>query len=597
MGARRHNRQPGRAIALALAACLLPLGVTQAQFGPFQHDGYLEYQYRLNRSEGNPGFDTHLATWRAHASTWVWQPYILQLDGNLGLTRSTDSDGVQRRESSFVTGGLFAQLFPRSHFPFRAYYEARDTRVEGGLFDRDSVSNTWGFLQQYSARRGGRLSIDYRNADTDELFEDGIRAPRKFNSSVWQVNASKAFGKNDFRLLTAFRDLSRQEREQSEKRNTLSLRHRFRTSPRFFIEDTTFFSDERIALDGRDTARRFLQFNGMSTWRPETRRPLMVIMRALAQGADAGPVGLERGTTNLVLTGSANYQVTPNVTLSGIAGLTSADADEAEEENQAFQRLRAMYRSDSIPLGRLQYNWGASGEAGNRRETNGIDETTQDVAGNFSHSLSEVFSFNGGSQLQLSFSQQVAAIRDSQDRDEQSLVHSLFATWSRQLGRSSHYVRLSASDRRLSGDKDDTFQLVTLQGSSRMQVNRNRSLNGGITVQYNSTTATMWDDWERDNSSVTYSANFSYVERDLFKVPRLNFISELRLLSSDFRSNDILDQGIVVDPDRDDASWRNRLDYRVGLLELQLLAEVREINNSWMSQVFLSIRRHYGGRR
>ena len=130
-----------------------------------------------------------------------------------------------------------------------------------------------------------------------------------------------------------------------------------------------------------------------------------------------------------------------------------------------------------------------------------------------------------------------------------------------------------------------------------MQVNRNRSLNGGITVQYNSTTATMWDDWERDNSSVTYSANFSYVERDLFKVPRLNFISELRLLSSDFRSNDILDQGIVVDPDRDDASWRNRLDYRVGLLELQLLAEVREINNSWMSQVFLSIRRHYGGRR
>ena len=77
-------------------------------------------------------------------------------------------------------------------------------------------------------------------------------------------------------------------------------------------------------------------------------------------------------------------------------------------------------------------------------------------------------------------------------------------------------------------------------------------------------------------------------------MPRLNFLSEVRLLSSDFRSNDILDQGIETDPDRDDKSWRNRLEYRVGKLELQLLADVREINNSWMSQVLFTVRRYYG---
>jgi hypothetical protein len=323
----------------------------------------------------------------------------------------------------------------------------------------------------------------------------------------------------------------------------------------------------------------------------------MVIVRALAQGADAGPVGLERGTTNMLFTGSLNYQMTPNVTLAGIGGMTSTDADDIGEENSSFQRLRAMYRSDSLPLARVQYNWGVSGEVGNRRETNGIDETTQDIAGNFSHSLSHNVALGGGSQLQLSLSQQVAAVSDSQERSEQSLVHSLFVTWSRQLGRSSNFLRLSASDRRLFGDKDDTFQLVTLQASSRMQVNRNRSLNGGITLQYNSSSATMWDDWERDNSSFTYSANVSYVERDLFEVQRLNFLSELRLLSSSFRSNDFLDQGIAIDPDRDDKAWRNRLDYRVGLLELQLLADVREINNQWVSQMFLSVRRHYGVQR
>ena len=104
----------------------------------------------------------------------------------------------------------------------------------------------------------------------------------------------------------------------------------------------------------------------------------------------------------------------------------------------------------------------------------------------------------------------------------------------------------------------------------------------------------MLNEEERDDTAFTYSVNLSYVERDLFKVPRLNFLSELRLLSSDFRSNDILDQGIGVDPDRDDKSWRNRLDYRVGRLELQLLADVRDINNRWMSQIFFTVRRYYG---
>jgi hypothetical protein len=158
----------------------------------------------------------------------------------------------------------------------------------------------------------------------------------------------------------------------------------------------------------------------------------------------------------------------------------------------------------------------------------------------------------------------------------------------------SNYLRLSASDRRANGDRDGTFQLVTLQGSVRMQVSRKRSWNGGITLQYNSNSTTMWDEEERDDSSYTYSANLSYMEFDLFKVRRLNFLSELRLLSSDFRSDDLLDQGIGVDPDRDDKSWRNRLDYRVGRLELQLLADVREINNRWMSQVFFTVRRYYG---
>jgi hypothetical protein len=381
---------------------------------------------------------------------------------------------------------------------------------------------------------------------------------------------------------------------QFEDRNTISLRHRFRTSPRFFVEDTTFFSDEQIALDGRDTVRRFLQFNGMSTWRPKTRRSLLVIGRAIARGTDSGPVGLEKSSSNAVLTGSVNYQLTPRVTIAGNAGATVSDTEEMPDESTVYQRLRGTYRSDAIGLGSMQYSWDGSVEVGNRRERNGGDDTTQDIGGTIGHGLSQSMAWPSGRQLQVSFSQQLAALADTQDRRAQSLVNSVFLTLSRQNGRVSNYARLSASDRRAFGDKEDSFQLVTLQLSTRMQVNRRRSLNGGLTLQYNTNSMKLLNSDEQENSSSTYSANLTYIERDLFKVPRLNFLSELRLLSSDFRSNDILDQGIETDPDRDDKSWRNRLDYRVGKLELQLLADVREINNSWMSQVLFTVRRYYG---
>jgi hypothetical protein len=595
-GVRSQARQMRRAVAPGLlgAIVLYVSSVANAQFGPLQHDGYLEYQFRVNNSEDANQFTTNLATWRAHASTWVWRPYILQLDGSLGLTRGAERNSDARQDSNFITGSIFANAFPRSRFPFRAYFEARDSRVDGDVFERDLTTKNWGFLQQYSPRAGGKLSIEFKQVDTDELFQDGIRRPRNTVSDLWQISAAKSLGRNEFRFLGAIRDISRNELQQSETRNTLNLRHRFRTSPRFFIEDTTFFSDERIDFDSTNTRRRFLQFNGTSTWRPQTRKPLLVIGRVIAQGIDAGPSGLESGSENVILTAAANYQISPRLTLAGNLGVTSMVPDDNPDETSFFQRIRGTYRADSIDLGRMQYTWGVSGEVGNRREGNNGNESIQDIGGNFSHSLSQFVNFAGGRLLQVSISQQVAALEATDDRSGQTLVHSAFLTLSRQNGRMSNYLRLSASDRRANGDRDGTFQLVTLQGSVRMQVSRKRSWNGGLTLQYNNNSTKMWDEEERDNSSHTYSVNLSYMEFDLFKVRRLNFLSELRLLSSDFRSDDLLDQSIGVDPDRDDKSWRNRLDYRVGRLELQLLADVREINNRWTSQVFFTVRRYYG---
>ncbi|HSN52961.1 MAG TPA: hypothetical protein VLS87_10545, partial [Woeseiaceae bacterium] len=171
---------------LGAAALMYPL-VAVAELAPVEHDGYLEYRYRLTRNELGQGSDQHLATWRARASTFVWQPYILMLDGNVGLTRSRNQDSKNQNDGTIVTGAIAANAFARSTFPLRLYFESRDSRVDGDVFDSDFTTRNWGFLQQLASRRnGGRIALEYRASDTDEITVNGRTERRNFGSELWQ---------------------------------------------------------------------------------------------------------------------------------------------------------------------------------------------------------------------------------------------------------------------------------------------------------------------------------------------------------------------------------------------------------------------------
>lgn len=588
------------ALAMLAAATATVNHSAVADVAPIDHDGYLEYQFRMTRNEEGIGSDQHLATWRARASTFVWRPYILMLDGNLGLTRTRNAVSDVKNDGTIVTGALFANAFARSTFPLRVHFESRDSRVDGDIFDSDFTTRNWGFLQQLASRRnGGRIALEYRSSETDEVSVNGTTETRKFGSDLWQLTGNRAFGRNDFRLLTSYRELSRDVPTQSEDRLMLTLRHRFRGGLRFNIDDTLFYSDERLNLHGSEQLRRFLQFNGYSNWRPDTAKPLTVIGRLVAQGVETGN-GVTRNSHTYLMSGTATYQYSPQVTFSASAGFDGSGGSNADGQTGMFQRLRGIYRSRSYGLGRMSYNWGSTLDLGNRRDTNGMETAVQTVGASFNHGLSRVSSLGGSRQLQFTLTQTIASLADTEDRRDQSLVHTAYATYSSQRGRTSGYLRFSVSDRRLFGDRSDEFQLLSLQASSRMQLNRTRSLNGGFSVQFSNSATPMAMNGDPDASlmfdrgSFTYSVNLSYVDRELFKVRNLNFLSELRYLSAQFRDDDPFERDDPFDPNRVDSSWRNELTYRVGLLELRLLAEVRDINGRWNSQTFFSVRRYYG---
>ena len=179
-------------------------------------------------------------------------------------------------------------------------------------------------------------------------------------------------------------------------------------------------------------------------------------------------------------------------------------------------------------------------------------------------------------------------------------MHTAYATYSLTQGRTAGYLRFSASDRRLYGDRRDEFQLLSLQASSRMQLSRTRSLNGGFSFQFSTGSTPMMidpvteDTRMIDNGSYTYSVNLAYADREFLGVDNLVFLSELRYLSAEFRDDDPFRRDDEFDPSRSDRNWRNELTYRIGLLELRALAEIRDIDGRWSSQAFFMVRRYYG---
>ena len=595
------SRRRRNAYLAVLCPALAAFGnVAIADVAPIEQSGYLEYQFRTNITEDGPGSEQHLVTWRGDGSTFVWQPYILLLDGDIGLTRAFTSNSKNKTKSTIVTGSIIADAFSRSTFPLRLYFQQSDSRVNGDVFDSDFTTRNWGFMQQLVSKRKGRsVSLEYRASDTDEITVNGRTEQRNFGSELWQLTGTQALGRNDFRLVTSSRKLERSAPSQTRDRILFNLRHQFRSSSRFNVEDTLFYSDEQINLRNGEQFRRFLQFNGFSNWRPDTARPLTVIGRVLARTVESGN-GTSVGSQNYLLSGSATYQYSPQLTLAASAGVDGSQGDNFASRTSTFQRMRGTYRGRMLDWGWSSYNWGGSVELANRSVRNDDENSGQAGSVSFNHGLSRAASLGGGKQIQLSLTQAASATADTFDRRWQALVHTATATYSRQRGRTSGYLRFSASDRRLFGNRREEYQLFSLQGSSRMQINRTRSLNGSFSLQYSNSASPMRLNGDldempmRDTGTLTYSVNLSYADRQLFDVLNLSFLSELRYLSSEFRDDDEFSRDFEFDPERSDSSWRNELTYRIGLLELSLLTAMREFNGRWSGQAFFSIRRYYG---
>ena len=598
------------AATLATVLIVLTAGVAAAQVGPAEIDGFVEYQYRLNKGKGQDSIGTHVGSVFTNLSSYIWQPWIMQVNASLGLTKTSGespnfgASTSQKRSESIVTGRLNVDIFRQSRYPFLAFAETQDSRVSSDIQGVDGVRSILGFMQQYRPLAGGLYMLEYRRNTTERFSEDfseEIAESRIDNSTDrWQARAEKGFGRHRVNYNAVVTDFVQSDTLETRVDKRHTVRHRYAFDSRFSLENTFFVSDESIEQQSSELIRVFRQFNSIASWRPNLDRPLLVTGRALLHDVEAGQPGRSQNTENIWLSGSVTYQPTNYVTFGATKGSSSQSTDTTDRQTRSFSQMSAQVRSNDYQV--LTASYRASGSAHWLREKGAVttggageqDTLTQDLSASLNHTLSKQFSLASGNQLSVNVSQNWSGIKNNEGERGRILGHRIFGTWSTQGGDVNSYIRVSATDRRERGLDDRSFQLFNLQLSRNARFGRRRSLGGSLTYQYTTNERENTDLGSSGSHSTNYSANINYRHADVFSVRDLDFFSELRAQSSEFASDDPFDElSNNIDETRSDVDWRNRLIFDVGRLRLRLDANFRQIKDRWTTSVYFRVRRYY----
>lgn len=579
---------------LLLAAFLLAARDAYCQ-APMDTNGYLDYQLRYRTVEKEPDRIQNVITGQFDLSTYIWQPWIANLNADLAVTRSyTDVVGDGGQDTSLVTGRGEMRLLPASPFPLALFVEQRDSDVSGTLLGTDFNFFSYGFMQQFAPSGGGRFSLSYRNDEVSNGSAGDDRGERVDNSDLWQFSADKRFGAHALSLSLEQRssDVRSDGLNEDSDIDRQILRHRFASGTGLSLDNVVFHLGEVRSRPGQYTDRDFAQVNSILAWRPQSASRLLVTSTALATHTES-TFDLAATEANAAsINAGATWQQTPRLSLTASGGANLLDTP-SSSQTTSYQRAGANYTGDLIALGALTYSWGTGLTVANNTFSDDPEyDNIQDYSLRFDHGLSRSLVTGSSSQLSFNLGQQLALGYDTMRGDGTLLNHSAALTWSEQSAQDTTFLRMAIGDRRRYGTQEDVFQLLNLQASRRWQTSHLSSWTGNVTLQWTFSSAVM--DWgQQGNNDASYSIDLNYNRMTVFGVPNLSFVSELRYFSSDFRSEDDL----LMTPDtrllKEDRVWRNRLEYRIGKLELKLHADLLDNNGSARGLLLLQARRYF----
>lgn len=565
---------------------------------PISTSGSLAYDLRANHTEREGSATQHLVTARFNAMSYVYQPWFATLSGSLGLTmgRGQVSGTEGKTQDQFLTGSARLDLFPRSRFPLDIHYQLSDSRIDSGLASSiDYRAQSLGIAQRYRPESGAySLSASFENRvqdgagfrDTQNLLIGDFTTAWKYHNL--SLGASESQGR-------------RQATGESTQFRSVVARHNYVPSGELSLNTTfnwTQTDDQTLRLNSNVSV---LQGTSVGLWRAEGSG---LTLSGSARGLMLRDAGSGQEVSSLGLTlGVSQEQLNRNLRLTANGGLNAVQSGDTRRQSLVGS-LGATWQADTLEWRSIRYDWYSSATLGGSR----AGGATESVLGlQLGHTMSRAWTVAERSTLVLNAGQSFAATQNRSSHSQsgavpdlsKSLVHSAAATWNTSSGESNAYARASFSDSRELGGGRSQFQLFNFQLSGIFEFSRNQTLSGDLTLQRVRQRAgdviapgpaglTILGE---PSGSHGASGEITYRQQRVFGVPRLRFVSRLRL------AQDVLNQPgtLALVSDRETRLWENRLEWAVGRLETHLVLRITETDGVRREFLMWRVQRGFGG--
>jgi hypothetical protein len=576
------------------------------QLPPLDWAGSLAYDHRVDRSAGRTEQVQQLVTARIGASTYLYQPWLATLGGQLGLTtvRSDSADPGRGSGERFVTGQGELNIFPRSRFPFELRYESSDSRINPSLAQTLSFrSHELSATQRYRPE-GGQWQLGAGFTRRDQLGQEFGHDTQR----IWSLDASGASGDHHLAFNWADQRAERERRAEQALYHTVVARHSYTPSQAWSVETTGNWTRTETDFAGSQNQIRLAQGSTLAFWRPEG-QPWTVSASARALTLDDELDGGHLETRGASL--GATWAVTDALRLAASTSLNEVESGPISERSLA-RSLGANWQSTPVALGPLRYEWYAgvalsdlrgrtlhersgSGQLGHGISRSWISDTelwqwslNQSLTSQRSHLSGRIATDAASGSSAVLAEDTLSTTRSRLD------THSTALTWQSNGARHA-YARASFSDARELGDGSGRMQLINLQAAGQFELDRWRTLNGDLTWQQVR---------QRSGSEVGQSSlvaptrygshsvggELSYQQRYLWRQPGLTLGARLRI------ARDVLtSQSLALLPERETRLAEVRLDYRIGKLETGLLLRRSQFDGVWRDLLMWRIQRNLGG--
>lgn len=548
--------------------------------------GELSSTYRVRESGASDNKNSSwLNTGTISASSYIWRPWFALVGGSLSLSvEDIDSEGQPTSTNEFTTGDLNFGLFPTSRFPFNAYFIESRNQLDNDAFRRDVTTTEYGVSQLYRSLDG---SHNYRAEYESNLQDDSDQ--NEFVSESLSLSGGNRLGRHDIDTeirLDAVDNLTTNEQADS---HTITLEHGYGEATNFSIDNLLSTSAADIDLFDSSSEVDTSQLSSFLSWNPRNRKDLRLTgnlrlseSSLSRQSVNAAPNEVVESETEIAnLNQGLIYQHSDNLQLSESINANTVESG-GEEVFTASESLSARYSPDRLNTPMGDYGWTAITTYNN---LHGDVVSEQSLDNQFSHSLLNNYSVEGGYQLRTNLTQSLNYEYQSEQADEKSIDHSYSVTWSNAAVNNQSLIRFFISDSHSLNRDDDYRQLLNLQYAGSNRISRYAQLSGNVTLQH----SRLKFDGQLSEQTVS-NGQLEFRKDRAFQVPGMSFLSSLELSKTDFEA-----EQLINDPDTDTlVSWENSLFYRIGRLEVELEIDFIKVDDEFDRLFKFELTRSFG---